>query len=113
MRGLDEEPGAAVRKYADYGGVETAGYFSVGGTAGAGMVFPVAAERKHAVDYGTARNSSDLGADAVALLSQSGKVEFSVWRLPVECVWIAAVCVVAVEELVRPYGNEARSLEGT
>ena len=65
------------------------------------------------MDYGAPSDFVDMAAYTVAVLSQGGEVEPSIFGLHAERLWIAAVCVVAMEELVRPYGNEARSLEGT
>ena len=65
------------------------------------------------MDYGAAGDSAGVVADAVAFLSQGYQVELSAGRLLVECVWSAGICLAAMEKLVRPYGSETRSLEGT
>ena len=71
---MDQEFGTPFREYADYGCLEVAGYRAAGGVAGVGVVFLRPSEREPALDYGSASYSSDMAADALALLSQSTEV---------------------------------------
>src|ERR1700748_2383529 len=109
---MDEEPRIAVRQSADYRCLEGAGHCVAGGAASVGLVLSVADKCKHAMDYGKAGAVAYLGENAVAFLSTSAEVEFSLWRLPAQCVWFTVVRLAAVEELVRPYGDETCCLEG-